>query len=167
MVGAALFSGALALAPLTAMAGGPVGATLQTEGLAGLAVHGNAAAAKLSVVVTRPNGKPATGFHAAPGAILPGGWSVLSAFNMPPGGCAVMPVAFSNLGAGIYTIDVVPAAGCLWVAGEHHYVVSISKNGRRGGNGNGEDNGGGAEGNVRASTLGSFEVPEPPPPVLP
>ncbi|MGH2670142.1 MAG: hypothetical protein ACRDH5_13690 [bacterium] len=155
----ALFSGGLILAPLTAVAGGPVGATLQTEGNAGFAVHGNMLLAKLSVVVTKPNGRPATGFTANSN-VLPAGWSLVSGFNMPPFGCAVTPVSFAEFppGAGVYTIDVMP--GCPWVAGEHHYVVSISKNGRRGGGGGG--GGGGEGGNLRASTLGSFEIPEAP-----
>lgn len=42
--------------------GGPVGATLQTEGNAGLAVAGNVLPATLSVVVTKSDGVPATGF---------------------------------------------------------------------------------------------------------
>ncbi|MGH7185805.1 MAG: hypothetical protein ACREIB_05965, partial [Pseudomonadota bacterium] len=53
-----LLSGGLVVAPLAAMAGGPVGATLQTEGNAGLAVAGNLAPAKLSVVVTKSDGRP-------------------------------------------------------------------------------------------------------------
>ena len=57
-----LLSGGLVLAPLTAVAAGPVGATLQTESNAGLAVAGNVLPAKLSVVVTKSNGRPATGF---------------------------------------------------------------------------------------------------------
>jgi hypothetical protein len=52
-IGVALLSGGLVLAPLTAVAGGPVGATLQTEGNAGLAVAGNVLPATLSVVVTK------------------------------------------------------------------------------------------------------------------
>ena len=66
----------------------------------------------------------------------------------------MVPVAFTNVGAGIYTIDVLP--GCPWVAGEHHYMVSLSKNGRRGGGG------GGNQGNLRASTLGDLKVPSAP-----
>ncbi len=157
--GVALLSGGLVLAPLMAVAGGPVGATLQTEGLAGLAVHGNLLPAKLSVVVTKPNGRPATGFAANGNGVLPAGWSLVSGFNMPTGGCAVRPVSFAEFapGTGVYTIDVLPDGCPSWVAGEYHYVVSISRNGRRGG-GNG---GGGGNGNLRASTLGSFEVPEP------
>ena len=156
----ALLSGGMMLAPLAAAAGGPVGATLQTEGNAGLAVAGNLLPAKLSVVVTKSDGRPATGFAASGNNVLPAGWSLASGFN--PDGCAVMPIAFANVGAGIYTIDVVPVPvpGCpFWVAGEHHYVVSLSKNGRRGGGGG---HGEGNQGNLRASTLGTFEVPEAP-----
>ncbi|MGQ0591736.1 MAG: hypothetical protein ACT4QB_03550 [Gammaproteobacteria bacterium] len=149
----ALLSGGLVLAPLTATAAGPVGATLQTEGNAGLAVAGNQLPAKLSVVVTKPDGRPATGFAPNGNNVLPRGWSLVSGFNVPAGGCPVTPSAFTNVGTGIYTIEVLP--GCFWVAGEHHYVVSISKNGRRGGGG------GGGEGNLRATTLGSFEVSAP------
>ncbi len=153
-----LMSGGLVLAPLSAMAGGPVGATLQTEGHAGHAVAGNVLPAKLSVVVTKSDGRPATGFPS--GNDLPRGWSLVSGFNVPLGGCPVTPIAFTNVGAGIYTIEVVP--GCFWVAGEHHYMVSLSKNGRRGGGGGGGGGGEGNRGNLRASTLGTFEVPEAP-----
>ena len=156
-IGVALLSGGLVLAPLTAVAGGPVGATLQTEGNAGLAVAGNVLPATLSVVVTKSDGRPATGF-APNNHELPAGWSLISDFNVPPGGCGMVPVAFTNVGAGIYTIDVLP--GCPWVAGEYHYMVSVSKNGRRGGGGHGEGN----QGNLRASTLGTFEIPEAPSP---
>ena len=79
----ALLSGGLVLAPLTAAAGGPVGATLQTEGNAGLAVAGNLLPAKLSVVVTKSNGRPATGFAANGNNVLPAGWSLVSGFNVP------------------------------------------------------------------------------------
>ncbi|MGH8575702.1 MAG: hypothetical protein ACREXX_18995 [Gammaproteobacteria bacterium] len=151
-----LLSGGLVVAPLAAVAGGPVGATLQTEGNAGLAVAGNALPAKLSVVVTKSDGRPATGFAPSGNNVLPAGWGLVSGFNVPPGGCAVTPLAFTNVGAGIYTIDVVP--GCPWVAGEHHYMVSLSKRGRRGGGGGGEGN----QGNLRASTLGTLEVPGAP-----
>jgi hypothetical protein len=150
----ALLSGGLVLAPLTAAAGGPVGATLQTEGNAGLAVAGNVLPATLSVVVTKSDGRPATGFAPNGNHDLPAGWSLISGFNVPPGGCGMVPVAFTNVGAGIYTIDVLP--GCPWVAGEHHYMVSLSKNGRRGGDGEGN------RGNLHASTLGTLEVPSTP-----
>ncbi|MGH8577891.1 MAG: hypothetical protein ACREXJ_13475 [Gammaproteobacteria bacterium] len=153
----ALLSGGLVVAPLAAMAGGPVGATLQTEGNAGLAFAGNSAPAKLSVVVTKSNGRPATGFAPSGNDVLPAGWGLVSGFNVPPGGCAVTPIAFTNVGAGIYTVEVVP--GCLWVAGEHHYMVSLSKNGRRGGGGGGGE---ANQGNLRASTLGTLEVPSAP-----
>ena len=106
-----LFSGGLVLAPLMAAAGGPIGATLQTEGNAGLAVAtGNllpAQPAKLSVVVTKSDGRPANGFPDGNG--LPFGWRLISGFNVPPGGCGMVPVFFKNVGAGIYTIDVSPA----------------------------------------------------------
>ena len=82
-----LLSGGLVLAPLTAVAGGPVGATLQTEGNAGLAVAGNVLPARLSVVVTKSNGRPATGFAPNGNNVLPAGWSLVSGFNVPPGGC--------------------------------------------------------------------------------
>ena len=149
-MGVALLSGGLVLAPLAAVAGGPVGATLQTEGNAGLAVAGNVLPATLSVVVTKSDGRPATGFAPNGNHVLPAGWRLDSGFNVPPGGCEMVPMAFTNVGAGIYTIDVLP--GCLWVAGEHHYMVSLSKNGRRGGEG---------QGNLRASTLGALKVPAP------
>jgi hypothetical protein len=158
-MGVALLSGSLVLAPLTAVAGGPVGATLQTEGNAGLAVADNllpAQPAKLSVVVTKSDGRPATGFPDGNG--LPSGWSLISGFNVPPGGCGMVPVFFKNVGAGIYTIDVLPA-GCPWVAGEYHYVVSLSKNGRRGGGGG---HGEGNQGNLRASAVGTLKVPSAP-----
>ncbi|MGH8575727.1 MAG: hypothetical protein ACREXX_19820 [Gammaproteobacteria bacterium] len=151
----ALLSGGLMLAPLTAVAGGPVGATLQTEGNAGLAVAGNGLPAKLSVVVTKSDGRPATGFAPNGNHVLPAGWSLTSGFNVPPGGCGMVPIAFTNVGAGIYTIDVLPAGCPFWVAGEHHYMVSLSKNGRRRGNGEGN------QGNLRASTLATLEVPAP------
>ena len=156
-MGVALLSGGLVLAPLTAVAGGPVGATLQTEGNAGLAVTGNLLPAKLSVVVTKSAGRPATGFAANGNNVLPAGWRLDSGFNVPQGGCGLVPVEFTNVGAGIYTIDVLP--GCPWVAGEHHYMVSLSKNGRRGGGGG---HGEGNQGNLRASILGTLEVPEAP-----
>ncbi|MGQ0592870.1 MAG: hypothetical protein ACT4QB_09525 [Gammaproteobacteria bacterium] len=148
-----LLSGGLVGAPLAAVAGGPVGATLQTEGNAGLAVAGNVLPAKLSVVVTKSDGRPATGFAPSGNNVLPAGWGLTSGFNVPPGGCAMTPSAFTNVGAGIYTIEVVPA--CFWVTGEHHYMVSLRKNGRRGG---GEGN----QGGLRASTLGTLEVPSAP-----
>lgn len=157
---AALLSGGLMLAPLAAAAGGPIGATLQTEGNAGLAVAGNLLPAKLSVVVTKSDGRPATGFAANGHNVLPAGWSLVSGFNVPPGGCGMVPVAFTNVGAGIYTIDVLPTGCPFWVAGEHHYMVSLSKNGRRGGHGDDGD-GEGNRGNLRASTLGTLEVPAP------
>jgi hypothetical protein len=150
----ALLSGGLVLAPLTAAAGGPVGATLQTEGNAGLAVAGNVLPATLSVVVTNSNGRPATGFAPNGNNVLPTGWSLTSGFNMPPGGCGMVPVAFTNVGAGIYTIDVLP--GCPWVAGEHHYMVSLSKNGRK------KSDEEGNRRNLHASTLGTIEVPSTP-----
>ena len=154
----ALLSGGLVFAPLTTVAGGPVGATLQTEGNAGLAVAtGNllpALPAKLSVVVTKSDGRPATGFASNGNNVLPAGWRLDSGFNVPQGGCGLVPVGFTNVGAGIYTIDVLP--GCPWVAGEHHYMVSLSKNGRRGGGG------GGNQGNLRASTVGTLKVPSAP-----
>ena len=150
-----LLSGGLVLAPLTAVAAGPVGATLQTESNAGLAVAGNVLPAKLSVVVTKSNGRPATGFAPNGNNVLPRGWSLVSGFNVPPGGCGLVPIAFTNIGAGIYTIDVLPAGCPFWVAGEHHYMVSLSKNGRRGGNDEGN------QGNLSASTLGTLEVPAP------
>jgi hypothetical protein len=143
----ALLSGGLVLAPLTAEAAGPVGATLQTEGNARLAVAGNLLPAKLSVVVTKSDGRPATGFTANGNNVLPAGWALDSGFNVPPGGCGLVPVAFTNVGGGVYTIDVLP--DCAWVAGEHHYMVSLTKNGRRGDN-------------LRASTLGTLEVPSVP-----
>jgi hypothetical protein len=105
-----LLSGGLVLAPLTAVADGPVGATLQTEGNAGLAA-GNVLPAKLSVVVTKSDGRPATGFAPNGNHVLPAGWRLDSDFNGPPGGCGIVPIAFTNVGAGIYTIDVLPA-GC-------------------------------------------------------
>jgi hypothetical protein len=144
----ALLSAGLVLAPLTAAADGPGGASLQTDGNAGLAVAGGALPAKLSVVVTLPNGRPASTFGQS-GAVLPVGWALRSDFN---GACGMTPGAFVNAGDGIYTIEVTPACGA-WVAGEEHYVVLLNKNGRRGG---------GDRVNLRASALGSIEVPAAP-----
>jgi hypothetical protein len=69
------------------VAGGPVGATLQTEGNAGLAVAGNALPATLSVVVTKSDGRPATGFAPNGNHDLPAGYRLDSGFNVPPNGC--------------------------------------------------------------------------------
>jgi hypothetical protein len=148
----ALLAGGLVLMPVAAAADGPGGASLQTEGNAALAVAGGTGAAKISVVVTRPDGRPAASFGES-GAALPPGWALLSGFN---GGCGLVPTAFVNAGGGVYTIDVTPACG-VWPTGEQHYVVSLSKNGRRGDGGNG-----GQRVNLRASTLGSIEVPVAP-----
>jgi hypothetical protein len=115
----------------------------------------------LSVVVTKSDGRPATGFAPNGNNVLPAGWSLVSGFNVPPLGCGMVPIAFTNVGAGIYTIEVVPVPAvpaCVWVAGEYHYMVSLSKNGRRGGGGG---HGEGNQGNLRASTLGILEVPAP------
>lgn len=138
-----LLSG-LVLAPLTAMAGDPVGATLLTEGNADLAAAGNALPAKLSVVVTKSDSRPATGFAPNRDNVLPAGWDLTSGFNVPSGGCGMVPLAFTNVGAGVYPIDVLP--GCPWVAGEHHYMVSVGEGNR---------------GNLRASTLGTLTVGDP------
>jgi hypothetical protein len=159
-----LLSGSLVLAPLTAVADGPVGATLQTEGNAGLAAAGNVLPAKLSVVVTKSDGRPATGFAPNGNHVLPAGWRLDSDFNGPPGGCGIVPIAFTNVGAGIYTIDVLPAGCPFWVAGEHHYMVSLSKNGRRGGDEEGKPRQPPRQhpGDLRGSSSVAIENPGPP-----
>jgi len=130
----ALISGILLLAPLAAVAGGPVGATLQTKGNASEAAAGESGfglteSALISVVVTRQNSRPATNFGSDVGdgsaaIALPSGWSLTSDFNLPAGGCAMVPTQFDNVGNGIYNIRVA-AALCPWVAGEYHYAVGL------------------------------------------
>jgi hypothetical protein len=60
-----------------------------------------------------------------------------------------------NQEPGVHGVKSSSGVRVAWVAGEHHYIVSLSKNGRRG---NGEGN----RGNLRASTLGTLAVPSDP-----
>lgn len=154
----ALISGALLLAPFgVAVAGGPVGATLQTMGNASEAEAGEfgfdvTTSALISIVITRQNSKPATNFGGNVGngseAIeLPAGWSFTSNFNLPAGGCEMVPTQFVNVGNGVYTIRVA-AAGCPWVAGEYHYTVQLGKAGKKGND----------HVNLRGTTLGSLVI---------
>lgn len=154
----ALISGILFLAPLAAVAGGPVGASLQTKGNASEAVAGESGfglteSAMISVVITRQNSRPATNFGSDVGdgsaAIpLPSGWSLTSDFNLPPLGCAMIPTQFDNVGNGVYTIRVAADAGCPWVAGEYHYAVGLNKSVKIGRD----------KVNFRGTTLGSLKI---------
>ncbi|MGH8532808.1 MAG: hypothetical protein ACREV1_08835 [Gammaproteobacteria bacterium] len=155
----ALISGILLLTPLVAVAGGPVGATLQTQGNAGAAAalesgFGLTESALISVVVTRQNSRPATNFGSDVGdgsaaITLPTGWSLTSTFNLPAGGCAMMPTQFDNVGSGVYTIRVAADAACPWVAGEYHYAVGLNKDVKIGHD----------KINFRGTTLGSVVIP--------
>ncbi len=145
----ALLSGSILLSPLGVAAGGPIGASLQTEGHAGEGVEGGSGAALISVVVTTENGKPATNFGNS-GSDLPPGWALLSGFDTVEG-CGLVPTEFTNVGGGVYTIQVAPGCGS-WVAGEHHYVVVLDKDAKFSGK----------KLNFRGRTLGSLEIPEAP-----
>jgi len=159
----ALISGILLLAPLAAVAGGPPGATLQTKGNAGAAAalasgFGLTESALISVVVTRQNSGPATNFGTDVGngsgeITLPSGWSLTSDFNLPAGGCAMIPTQFDNVGSGVYTIRVAADVACPWVAGEYHYAVGLNKDVKKG-HDKGHD-----KINFRGTTLGSLVVP--------
>lgn len=155
----ALISGILLLAPLAAVAGGPVGATLQTNGNAGAAAAGESGfglteSALISVVVTRQNSLPATTFGSDVGdgsaaITLPTGWSLTSNFNLPAGGCTMTPTQFDHVVSGIYTIRVAAAdALCPWVAGEYHYAVGLNKDVKIGHD----------HVNFRGTTLGNLEI---------
>lgn len=59
---------------------------------------------------------------------LPAGWTFSGGFNVRPGGCDVSVTEFSNEGAGIYDIRIVPFVGtaaCAWLSGEYIYGVQI------------------------------------------
>ncbi|MGH8514273.1 MAG: hypothetical protein ACREV8_10105, partial [Gammaproteobacteria bacterium] len=57
---------------------------------------------------------------------LPSGWSFISDFNLPAGGCEMMPTHFDNAGNGIYNIRVAADALCPWVPGDYHYTVGLN-----------------------------------------
>jgi hypothetical protein len=146
---AGLLLGCSMCIPLGAAAG-PIGATLQTEANAGTAAGGNAGLAVISVLITKNNGLPAPNLGGN-GTTLPTGWTLESDFNFPSGGCPVKLAStaqpFTNEGAGVYTIEVVPdGVGCTWEAGVYHYVVSINRNVP-------------SVGRFKGSTLGSIDIP--------
>ena len=155
----ALISGILLLTPLAAVAGGPVGATLQTKGNASEAAAGESGfglteSALISVVVTRQNSRPATNFGSNVGngsaaITLPSGWSLTSDFNLPAGGCAMIPTQFDYVGSGVYTIRVAADAACPWVAGEYHYAVGLDNKVKIGHD----------KINFKGTTLGSLVMP--------
>ncbi|MGH8582116.1 MAG: hypothetical protein ACREWG_04870 [Gammaproteobacteria bacterium] len=159
-----LVAGGVLLAPWAVSAGGPIGATLQTQGAAGEAVAGVAGGpAVISVVVTRQNSRPATNLG-VDGPGLPLGWALVSDFNVPPGdptavpptvSCPFVPVSFDNHDNGVYTIGVLPDAtgtpGCTWVSGEYHYAIGLHKT-----KGHGKHK---AASNITGTTLGSLVIP--------
>jgi hypothetical protein len=59
---------------------------------------------------------------------LPAGWSLSDGFNVRPGGCGVTITEFTNQGAGIYDIRIVPYIGnrvCKWLSGEYIYAIQL------------------------------------------
>jgi len=110
--------------------------------------------ALISVVVTSQNSRPATNFGSDVGngsgvITLPSGWSLTSDFNLPAGGCAMIPTQFDNVGSGVYTIRVAADAACPWVASEYHYAVGLNKDVKKGRD----------KINFRSTTLGSLVMP--------
>jgi hypothetical protein len=113
---------------------------VQTEGNSSNAAAGESAgsissSALLSVLVTRHAvGTPVADLGESVGdgtseISLPAGWTLITGFNVPPGGCLMTPTQFFNAGNGIYDIRVVPFVAnpnCTWLSGDYHYVVQIS-----------------------------------------
>jgi hypothetical protein len=148
---------------LAVQAGGPIGASLQTDANAGAAVAGTSVPAMISVVATQNNGLPLGKFSESADT-LPTGWYLKSSFNLPEGGCSLKladpgdldPAAnvFTSHGSGVYTIAVV--SNCAWVEGDYHYMLHV----------NGIPHGSGG-GRFKGSVLGNLEIPAAPEPVEP
>lgn len=65
---------------------------------------------------------------------LPSGWT-LTVYGFPTAGCEFVPVKFTNEGAGVYTIEVLPppdTPACVWHSGQYTYVVQFAKGSSRG-----------------------------------
>jgi len=103
---------------------------------AGDSGSGFATAALITVLVTaagRPVADLGASIPPSPTQItLPPGWQLRTVLG-PPGpvgtGCTMSPISFTNAGAGVYTIRVVPflsAPECHWGLGDYHYTVGLS-----------------------------------------
>ncbi|MGQ0658447.1 MAG: hypothetical protein ACT4NU_10200 [Chromatiales bacterium] len=143
--------GCLMLAPLGALAAGPIGSTLQTEASAGTAAAGNADSALISVLITKTNGLPAPNF--GDGVDLENEIFIVTGFNQPDlgSGCVLKAQNYTNHLNGVYTVEVVPMldpgpGSCNWLAGEYHYVVKINSVIP-------------SVGRFRGSTLGTLDIP--------
>jgi hypothetical protein len=147
-----LAASGLMLIPFGAIAGGPIGASLQTNVNEQDAEADNSNPVKFSVLLTQNNGLPAPNLGGA-GTGLPQGWYFRADFNGPSLGCILDNddvVGFEYEYWGIYTFELAPATNCsAWLAGEYHYAITINKVGRGGGR-------------FRGSALGSFVIPEAP-----
>lgn len=105
------------------------------------------ASARITVVMTR-TGRPVNeqGSTTGNGTTeigLPGGWD-LTVYHAPAGGCEFVAVKFTNEGAGVYTIEVLPppdTPACAWQSGQYTYVVRFSR------------------GSTRGSALGTLTIP--------
>lgn len=112
------------------------GFEVDTEVNTGLAVANTDGTAHITFLVTNARTqKPVTGLSGniptdAGGITLPAK-VVLEFFTVAPGGCSVTPTRFTNYGAGVYRIQVVPnvlAPTCTWKSGDYLYAIHI-KNG--------------------------------------
>ena len=100
----ALLSGGLVLAPLTAEAGGPVGATLQTEGNAESGGGGQRAAGDVERGRDEVRRQTRNRLRAKRQSGPACGLEPDQRLQRAPGRCGLVPVAFTNVGGGIYTI---------------------------------------------------------------
>jgi hypothetical protein len=153
-----LAAGGLIFISFGAVAGGPIGASFQTNVNEQTALggdNGNADPVVVSVLLTQNNGLPTPRLGENNTQDLPAGWYFRSDFNgQDISGCKLDVSNFLNKSWGIYTFELAPvsnnAGTCTWTPGEYHYALTINRVGQGGGR-------------YRGSALGSFVIPEAPP----